>query len=251
MMEQQIHANTKQSQVIVEKVAQISNRLLRGAFETFKLSELEWKTCQMKKRYIAMCLLRVVHEKFTKLLNAQKARRHSIHTILKAKVEHVQAINDLLDEILTEQTGSSSIPPPQLSSTHLGGLQATMSPSKSGENQFIHILNQFLIATLRRLDHDLNGLAESEGFHLKSHISTSFNVNLDIYVDLVKQIKSKFSARLASKPFQAAFNAAFNTIWTTIRYIYEQETVKNKILHSFSSFIPHIYLNIKINKLYF
>lgn len=201
---------------------EIIRRLYNRTNETYRLRELEWKLNEAKLKFISLSLFASNQEKFGKLLNSVKSRRNFIECLLRSKIENVESANNLLDEIIFEQN-SSIMPSPQLS-THFMSAQ-TQSPSKSNENQFIHILNQFLISTLRKLDNDLNESATDSvhEFKLKNPISTSFNINLDTYIDLAERIRDKYSSVCNSSLFEAYFNTCFALIKTTMRYIYEQD----------------------------
>lgn len=240
MLENEIQNNGTQKQVINQKNKTFVRELFCDAYVAFRLRELDWKMSELKQHYISLSLFRSNQEKYVKLLNSLRTRRNFIQDVMKSKLGSIETISELLEEILTANQNAANmaagcLPPPQMSSTHSAAAVAAasggghQSPSKSsGENQFIHILNQYLISTLRRLNNDLNRSAcDNDEFELKSQISTSFNINLDTFIDLAERIRAKFSVFSSalsnnSKSFELTFNSSFDTISKAIRYIYDQ-----------------------------
>lgn len=245
LLENLIQSNSRQSQMINQKNRQTIRNLLSGAPTTIRLRELDWKLNETKKRYVSLSLFRSNQEKYAKLLNAMKMRRSFVETLIKSQMASVVCVNDMLEEILAAEgaQNTSVLPQPAaIGSIQFASSVSPASPSKlttaatnNPENQFVHILNQFLISALRKLEHDLNEVSGGGGgddndgddlFALKNPISTSFNVNLETYIDLAQRIRAaaKFDASSSTgcDALQNAFGICFDSIKNAIKYVYEQ-----------------------------
>lgn len=230
-----------------------TRELLTDAYLSFRLRELNWKMSELKQRYISLSLFRSNQEKYLKLLNSLKTRRAFIQDVLKSKLTNVDTVGEMLEETMTNAanqqqmaSGGTGVNSPQMSSTVAAAANSNLiqSPSKSsnGENQFVHMLNQFLISTLRRLSNELNRLSASDEdeIALKSQISTSFNINLDTFIDLADKIRSRFASSSTllfnannSKSYELAFNSSFDSISKAICYIYDQVRIFSYVYYYF------------------
>lgn len=239
MIQNEIGANACKCQSINEKAKRNIRKLLNSSFEASRLRQSEWKLVETRKRYESLCLFKINQDKLGKIANSQKYRRAFVEAVLKAKTRNAEAVNDLCEDLSINQS-HTGLPPHQLSSTHLIssaldlhrhpiGDAAQHSPSaKSSENQFVHILNQFLLKILRTFDNasDASSACQDD-LKLKNPISTSFGTNLDTYIHLAQHIRA-YEASLSCASLEPLFTKCYNIILNSFRSIYEKDTTVSR-----------------------
>ena len=210
-------------------------KINKQLIELLVLKQLNWDMAELNRKLVGTNLFRSKQERLAKLLNAQKSRVEIISYFVNSKIKYMVDLDETFEELMAHNlqmnqifksslSTNSCLMAAQLSSTLIAPFNTTniqpQSPLK--ENQFTHILNQFLISTLSKFESESSD-ANSNEFQLKNQISTLFNDNLDTYIDLAVRIRARHAIEKKSIIQNSSFHRFFKAISKTIQYFYEKE----------------------------